>query len=65
MPVFARACGEGCKDKPPLGIYTKGTEDGGLREGTETLPYDGAADRVGCETGDFTSSTASGPPSPD
>jgi hypothetical protein len=27
MPVFARACGEGCKDKPPLWIYTKGTGD--------------------------------------
>jgi hypothetical protein len=30
MPVFARACGEGCKDTPPLWIYTKGTGD--LRE---------------------------------
>ena len=27
MPVFARACGEGCKDKPPPWIYTKGTRD--------------------------------------
>ena len=35
MPVFARACGEGCKDTPPLWIYTKGTK--GVR-GTAKLP---------------------------
>ena len=42
----------------PLLLTGEGFAGDGARDDTETLPYDGAADRVGCETGDFTSSTA-------